>query len=135
MDIVDLRTRERKILARESEQNAAVSRAASRAHLRRLVDAVRSILHGGDPRQLRAVAATAIAAGLPVRSDALFAPPEVLECEARYLCLALPMLSSFHADARLWLGERQKRDPQSFEGAIPWNIALGGSLVNEDDKE
>ena len=103
-------------------------------HYQRLREAIRAIIvDGAHPYVLCDVAAKAIAQGLPVDSHAIFADEKVLEVEARYICLAIPSLSNLHQDARLWLADRLKRDPDKIEGSIPFNFVTGGETVREDE--
>jgi hypothetical protein len=122
------------ITAQYNAANKNVRHADQVAHYKRLCAAIRGIIVNGDhPFALADVAQQAISKGLPVDPHALFATEYMLASEARQICILIPSLSAIHKDARLWLAEKLKRDPDKIEGSIPWNFVCGGTPVNEEE--
>ena len=101
------------------------------AHYQRLCAALKGVVTQTLPvGVLRKVAAAAIAKGLPVDPEMLFAPDFVLESEARYACLAIPSLRAWHGDARAWIEVKLKKVVK--EGSLAWNMAVGGTVIGEN---
>lgn len=122
--------RSEKITARYDSANKLASRAAIHEHYRALKAAVYSIVaEGAHPFALSDVAARAVERGLPIDPHALFAPPEVLAYEARYIALAIPSLSNLHGDCLAWLEVKLRKPRERIMGAIPWNLVVGGTAI------
>lgn len=106
-------------------------RVAARRYYRRMVTTLGAVMRGAVPAvAISDVAAEGLANGFPIHGDVLTAGEDVLQVEARYMVLCVSSLSAYHGDARAWLAHRTKRPESSVHGSVPWNLFLGGAVIN-----
>ena len=127
-------------------QLGMLSRSQRGRYLKELKSLVAHCLRTDTTRPFRVFVRTWIHRGAPIDPAAYYAPAPTIKIVLRQLCMTLPGLDDFKADARLWLSlpecrysrpgdallrgcfRSQRNLPQRFkpfvENFIPWNLAL-----------